>query len=444
MNKTALINIVGLSKKLIGEHTPFLSKWSSDKNISSIDPVLPAVTCSVQTTYLTGKWPSEHGIVGNGWFFKDEKEVKLWRQSNKLVQTPSIWDKAKSIDSTFTCANMFWWYNMYSTVDYSVTPRPQYRANGLKVPDCYSSPASLRDRLQEELGTFPLFHFWGPKTTIKSSEWIAEASKKVQEWHNPDLLLVYLPHLDYVLQKFGHDDNNLPKDLREIDTVCEDLITFLESQGVNVNIISEYGITDVEQPIHINRILRKLNLVNVRIENGLELLDAGASKAFALADHQLAHVYINDPSKKELIKETLLQTEGIELVLDKKEQKEYHIDHERSGDIVAVADEKSWFTYYYWEDDSKAPDFAHNVDIHNKPGYDPVEMFLDPKLIGKKLGFRTMMNVIPLDASLVKGSHGRVNLRDEDKAVFIGRHGHTNKIAPDKIHDLILNKIFDK
>jgi predicted AlkP superfamily pyrophosphatase or phosphodiesterase len=455
MNKTAIINVVGLSKKLIGEHTPFLSKWSSDKNISSIDPVLPAVTCSVQTTYLTGKWPSEHGIVGNGWFFKDEKEVKLWRQSNKLVQAPSIWDKAKSIDSSFTCANMFWWYNMYSTVDYSVTPRPQYRANGLKVPDCYSSPASLRDRLQEELGTFPLFHFWGPKTTIKSSEWIAEASKKVQEWHNPDLLLVYLPHLDYVLQKFGHDDNNLPKDLREIDAVCEDLITFLEAKGIDVNIISEYGITDVEQPIHINRILRKLDLVNVRIENGLELLDAGASKAFALADHQLAHVYINDPSKKELIKETLLQTEGIELVLDKKEQKEYHIDHERSGDIVAVADEKSWFTYYYWEDDSKAPDFAHNVDIHNKPGYDPVEMFLDPKkkliipriilkLIGKKLGFRTMMNVIPLDASLVKGSHGRVNLHDEDKAVFISSQERTGTIAPDKIHDLILDRIFTK
>lgn len=455
MNKTAIINVVGLSKKLIGEHTPFLSKWSKEKNISSIDPVLPAVTCSVQTTYLTGKWPSEHGIVANGWFFKDEKEVKLWRQSNKLVQAPSIWDKAKSIASSFTCANMFWWYNMYSSVDYSVTPRPQYRANGLKIPDCYSSPADLRDRLQEELGTFPLFHFWGPKTTIKSSEWIANASKKVQEWHNPDLLLVYLPHLDYVLQKFGHDDNNLPKDLREIDAVCGDLITFLESKGINVNIISEYGITDVEQPIHINRILRKLDLVNVRIENGLELLDAGASKAFALADHQLAHVYINDESQKQLIKETLLQTEGIELVLDKQEQKEYHIDHERSGDLVAVADEKSWFTYYYWEDDSKAPDFAHNVDIHNKPGYDPVEMFLDPKkkliipriilkLIGKKLGFRTMMDVIPLDASLVKGSHGRVNLRDEDKAIFIGNHGHSDTIAPDKIHDLILNKVFDK
>ena len=350
---------------------------------------------------------------------------------------------------------MFWWYNMYSTVDYSVTPRPQYRANGLKIPDCYSFPADLRDKLQEELGTFPLFHFWGPKTTIKSSEWIANASKKVQEWHNPDLLLVYLPHLDYVLQKFGHEDNNLPKDLKEIDAVCEDLITFLEAKGIDVNIISEYGITDVEQPIHINRILRKLDLINVRIENGKELLDAGASKAFALADHQLAHVYINDQSKKDQIKESLLHNEGIELVLDQKDQKEYHIDHERSGDLVVVADEKSWFTYYYWEDDSMAPDFARNVDIHNKPGYDPVEMFLDPKkkfiipriilkLIGKKLGFRTMMDVIPLDASLIKGSHGRVNLRDEDKALFIGSHRHTNTIAPDKIHDLILNQLFDK
>lgn len=455
MNKTAIINVVGLSKKLIGEHTPFLAKWSRDKNTSSIDPVLPAVTCSVQTTYLTGKWPSEHGIVGNGWFFKDEKEVKLWRQSNKLVQSPSIWDKAKSIDPSFTCANMFWWYNMYSSVDYAVTPRPQYRANGLKVPDCYSSPAGLRDRLQKELGTFPLFHFWGPKTTIKSSEWIANASKKVQEWHNPDLLLVYLPHLDYVLQKFGHEDNNLPKDLREIDAVCEDLITFLEAKGIDVNIISEYGITDVEQPIHINRILRKLDLVNVRLENSRELLDVGASKAFALADHQLAHIYINDQSQKELIKETLSKTTGIELVLDKEGQKEYHIDHERSGDLVVVADEKSWFTYYYWEDDQKAPDFARNVDIHNKPGYDPVEMFLDPKkkfiipriilkLIGKKLGFRTMMDVIPLDASLIKGSHGRVNLQDEDKAVFIGNHGRQDSISPTEIHDLILNKIFSK
>ncbi|MFY0653573.1 MAG: alkaline phosphatase family protein [Cyclobacteriaceae bacterium] len=455
MNKNALINIVGLSQKLIGEHTPFLSKWSAAKNISIVNPVLPAVTCSAQTTYLTGKWPDEHGIVANGWFFRDEQEVKLWRQSNKLVQAPSIWDTARKTNPEFTCANMFWWYNMYSSVDYSVTPRPQYRANGLKIPDCYSTPADLRDRLQKKLGTFPLFHFWGPKTTIKSSEWIAAASKKVHEWYNPDLMLVYLPHLDYVLQKFGHDQSNLPKDLGEIDKVCEGLITFLESRNVNVNIISEYGITEVNQPIHINRILREMGLVNVRVENGLELLDAGASKAFALADHQLAHIYVNDKSKIKSVKEKLENIPGVEMVLDNEGKKKYHLDHQRSGELVAVAGTKSWFTYYYWLDDKKAPDFARNVDIHNKPGYDPVEMFLDPKkkliiprivlkLIGKKLGFRTMLDVIPLDASLIKGSHGRINIADEDKPVFISDYQSTGTIEPTQIHDIVLDQVFGR
>ncbi len=453
MNKTAVINVVGLSERLIGTHTPFLKRWASGRTISNIDPVLPAVTCSVQTTYLTGKWPNAHGIVGNGWFFRDEQEVKLWRQSNKLVQSPSIWDNAKKRDSSFTCANMFWWYNMYSNVDYSVTPRPQYRANGLKIPDCYSHPAELRDQLQKELGTFPLFNFWGPKTSIKSSQWIADAAKWTQKNHNPDLLLVYLPHLDYVLQKFGHDQKHLPKDLREIDAVCKDLINYLEGMGMKVNVISEYGITDVEQPVHINRVLRKMGLIKVRTENELEILDAGASKAFALADHQVAHIYINDPNLKAEIKAVLEKTPGIEKVLDTNEKKSHHIDHERSGELVVLADKNSWFTYYYWEDDKLAPDFARTVEIHKKPGYDPVEMFLDPKkkliipriilkLLGKKLGFRTMMDLIPIDASLVRGSHGRVDIANEDKAVFIGRHGLSNSISPLQIHDNLLKQLF--
>lgn len=453
MKKNALINVVGLSKKLIGEHTPFLKKWSDQKIVTSIAPVLPAVTCSVQTTYLTGKWPNEHGIVGNGWFFKDEQEVKLWRQANQLVQAPSIWDLARQRNSDFTCANMFWWYNMHSTVDYSVTPRPQYRADGQKIPDCYSHPASLRDELQAEFGTFPLFDFWGPKTSIKSSQWIADASQFVFEKHKPDLLLIYLPHLDYVLQKFGHDKQYLPKDLLEIDQVCERLITWLEKRDVEVSVISEYGITNVEHPIHINRILREMDLIDVRIENGLELLDVGASKAFALADHQIAHIYLNDPTIKALVMEKLAAVPGIEQVLDEKTKKDHHIDHERSGDLVVVADAQSWFTYYYWLDDKVAPDFARMVDIHKKPGYDPVEMFLDPKkkliiprimlkLLSKKLGFRTVMDVIPLDASLVKGSHGRIGLNDEDKAIFISTLENTAVVDPTKIQDILLDKIF--
>ncbi len=360
----------------------------------------------------------------------------------------------EKIDPSFTCANMFWWYNMYSSVDYSVTPRPQYRANGLKIPDCYSHPPELRDQLQEELGTFPLFDFWGPKTSIKSSQWIADAVKSVQKSHHPGLLLVYLPHLDFVLQKFGHDQKNLPKDLREIDTVCQDLVTHLEEQGTTVNIISEYGIIEVEQPIHINRVLRGMGLINVRVENGLELLDVGASKAFALADHQVAHIYIQDLSLKDSIKAQLEETPGIEKVLDVEEKKSFHIDHERSGELIAIADKRSWFTYYYWEDDALAPDFGRTVEIHRKPGYDPVEMFLDPKkklivprivlkLLAKKLGFRTLMDLIPLDAGLVKGSHGRVDLDDMDKAVFIGNHPEPETISPIKIHDSILDQIFN-
>jgi predicted AlkP superfamily pyrophosphatase or phosphodiesterase len=455
MNKVALINVVGLTERLIGPDTPFISDWAARHNRSVIDPVMPGVTCTVQTTYLTGKYPQDHGIVANGWYFRDECEVKLWRQSNKLVQSPSIWDNARKIEPAFTCANMFWWYNMYSTVDYSVTPRPQYRADGQKIPDCYSHPAALRDRLQVELGSFPLFDFWGPKASIRSSHWIAESSKRVYQWHQPDLLLVYLPHLDYGLQKFGPNDGRITKDLREIDQVVRDLVTFLEKEGVEVNLISEYGIVPVSHPVHINRVLRQAGLLAIREENGLELLDAGQSIAFALADHQVAHIYINDLSMKQAVLELLKNVAGIAEILDDDGKRRYHLDHERSGELVAVARPDSWFTYYYWLHDQKAPDFARTVDIHKKPGYDPVEMFLDPKkkfilpriglkLIGKKLGFRTIMDLIPLDASLIRGSHGQTKVDDKDKPVFIGSRDNIRNISPIAIHDLVLAQIFGR
>jgi predicted AlkP superfamily pyrophosphatase or phosphodiesterase len=430
MKKTVVINVVGLTPALIGEATPFLHKWSTEAKNVSIKPLLPAVTCSVQATYLTGKLPSEHGIVANGWYFKDECEVKLWRQSNKLVEAPKIWDEARQIDPTFTCANMFWWYNMYSTADYSVTPRPQYLADGRKMPDCYSHPASLRDKLQAEFGTFPLFDFWGPRTSIKSSRWIAEASKFTDKLYDPTLTLIYLPHLDYNLQRHGNQHPSIKKDLKEIDAVCADLIKYYESKNAQVIVLSEYGITDVNNPIHLNRILRKRGFINVRIERGLELLDAGASKAFAMADHQIAHIYVNDKKELNNVKQLLESVEGVEMVLDEAGKQQYGLAHDRAGDLVAVADAKSWFTYYYWLDDKKAPDFARIVDIHKKPGYDPVEMFANPKikllplvvawkLLRKKLGFRMLMDLIPLDATLVKGSHGRLTESVADRPLLL-------------------------
>ncbi|MEJ7829158.1 MAG: nucleotide pyrophosphatase/phosphodiesterase family protein, partial [Segetibacter sp.] len=379
MNKTVVIDIVGLSSSLIGEHTPFLKEYISTKQLETITPMLPAVTTSVQSTYLTGKWPNEHGIVGNGWYDRIECEVKFWKQSNKLVMTEKIWDHAKKTDPSFTCSNMFWWYNMYSTVDYSVTPRPNYLADGRKLPDCYSHPADLRDYLQKELGQFPLFKFWGPGADITSTKWIADASILTDKKYDPTLTLIYLPHLDYCLQKFGQNFSKINKDLNEIDKVVEDLVSYYANKGARIILLSEYGITNVSRPVHINRVLREEGLLQVRVERGLELLDAGASKAFAVADHQVAHVYVNDKSVATRVREILERIQGVELILDREAQKEYHINHERAGDFVVMADEQSWFTYYFWLDDLKAPDYARVVDIHKKPGYDPVEMFMTSK-----------------------------------------------------------------
>lgn len=451
MHKTVVINVVGLTKRLIGEHTPHIKAFVEKGRQILIQPVLPAVTCTAQSTYLTGKYPSEHGIVGNGWYFKEECEVKFWRQSNRLVQQDKLWDALKKEDPNFTCANMFWWYNMYSTVDFSVTPRPNYLADGRKIPDCYSHPAELRDTLQGELGTFPLFQFWGPKTTIKSSQWIADATLKTDALHDPTLTLVYLPHLDYNLQRYGLDFDVIGKDLREIDTVVGQLLSYYEKQGAHIVILSEYGITDVDQPIHLNRWLRKEGYVQIRTERGLELLDAGASRAFAVADHQVAHIYLNDKSLKSKIKTLLEGIEGVDRVLSDTEIDHARLNHPRCGDLVVIADARSWFTYYFWLDDRKAPDFARMVDIHKKPGYDPVEMMTDPKdpfvmpkviwkLVRKKLGFRTVMDIIPLDANLVKGSHGRIPEDEIDFPVFISNAKQVkmgSSLEPTQVFDVL-------
>lgn len=425
MTRTAVLNVVGLTESLIGEHTPALSRFRSRSALAHIEPAFPAVTCTAQTSYITGTRPGEHGIVGNGWYNRELAEVQFWKQSNHIVQRPKLWDELKRADSSFTCAKLFWWYNMYSTADYSITPRPMYPADGRKVFDVYTWPFSIRADIKNDLGEFPFPAFWGPGAGAKTpqagrdavSRWIAASAKWIEHRHSPTLSLVYLPHLDYNLQRLGPGDSRTWQDLREIDAIVGDLIEYFEARGVRVMVLSEYGITQVNRAIHLNRIFRERGWITVKEELGLELLDCGASKAFAVADHQVAHVYINDPAIELEVRAALESTPGVAHVLGSAEKPAWGIDHARAGDLIAVAAEDAWFTYYYWLDDSMAPDFARTVDIHRKPGYDPVELFLDPKLpapklriawrlLQKKLGFRMLMDLIPLDASLVKGSHG--------------------------------------
>jgi predicted AlkP superfamily pyrophosphatase or phosphodiesterase len=450
--------VVGLTPRHLGAHTPRLSELARDSTVLPLKTVTPAVTCSVQATFMTGLTPRDHGIVGNGWLFRDQMEVLLWRQSNRLVDGEKIWETAKKRDPAFTCANMFWWYNMASSHDIGVTPRPIYKADGRKLPDCYTVPDRLRDRLIERLGTFPLFQFWGPATSIASTRWIAEATKLVMAESNPTLTLAYLPHLDYDLQRFGPDENHpsVQKSLAQIDEVAGDLADAARASGRSVVVLSEYGITNVDRPIHINRALRDAGLLAVREEDGGELLDPMTSKAFALADHQIAHIYVADPALQPKVRAIVEQLPGVERVYDASDKSTAGLDHARSGELVAIAGARSWFTYYYWNDDHRAPDFARTVEIHRKPGYDPVELFLDPeisspklaigkRLIMRKLGFRALMDVIPLDASLVRGSHGRLTDRAEDGPLVIAGSAYLSgrrELAATDVKSLLLDTVF--
>ncbi|MBU2869432.1 nucleotide pyrophosphatase/phosphodiesterase family protein [Colwellia sp. E2M01] len=420
-----VLNVVGLSPYMLGEHTPNLNKLL-DKGYQSqsLAVEFPAVTTTAQSAMVTGKQASEHGIVGNGWYFHELAEVGFWKQANQLVQSDKIWDVLKKKNPALKVSKLFWWYNMYANVDNSMTPRPHYLADGNKIFDLYSSPNGLHQNIESDIGKFPFFNFWGPKAGIGASQWIAKAAVKEFELNKPDLQLVYLPHLDYCLQKLGPEHTSIPAEILAIDKVVGEIIDAYQQYEAEFMIVSEYGITAVNKPIHINRILREQGYIEIREtqlskKQTIENIDCAASEVFAVSDHQCAHVYIKNKHNSDKVKNLLLSIDGIDEVLDKEEQKKYGLAHQRSGDLVAISNADAWFTYYFWLDDNKAPEFARTVDIHRKIGYDPVEMFIDPdiqfpllkvasKVLRKKLGFRYLMDVIPLDADLIKGSHGRI------------------------------------
>jgi predicted AlkP superfamily pyrophosphatase or phosphodiesterase len=457
MNRTLVLNVVGLTPTLLA-HARNLRAVAEQGGMRPLTTVTPAVTTTVQSTFVTGTLPRDHGIVANGWYFRELSEIWLWRQSNRLVQGEKLWDAARRRDASFTCAKLFWWYNMYSSADVAVTPRPMYPADGRKLPDIYTYPPDLRDELQASLGQFPLFRFWGPAADIVSTRWIGRSALHVMQTRRPTLTLVYLPHLDYNLQRLGPDHPAIAADVRQVDEVCGELIAAARQHGMQVVVLSEYGITPVSRPVHINRALCEAGWLRVRDELGRDQLDAGASDAFAVADHQIAHVYVARPELVGEVAALVARLPGVERVLDDAGKRELGLDHPRSGELVAIARADSWFTYYHFLDDARAPDFARTVDIHRKPGYDPVELLLDPamrwpklriatRLLQKSLGMRYLMDVISLDATLVKGSHGRPTDRPEDGPLLITSRPDLlgeGPLAATGVKDLLLAHVFDR
>ena len=475
--RTVVINVVGLSARHIGVNTPRLRELArSLGGARPLRPDFPAVTCTSQSSMLTGCAPHEHGVVANGWFDREQGEARLWRQSNALVSGEKVWDKAKARNPKCTTANLFWWFNMNSSCDFTVTPRPIYTHNGRKIPDISTQPDALRDSLQNNLGTFPLFDFWGPRAGIRSSDWIARAAMQVMREHDPALTLIYIPHLDYVLQREGPNSPALAAELREVDRIVGGLLDACVARNARPIVLSEYGIEAATQPGYLNRTLREAGFLTVRDELGHDALEPMTSPAFALCDHQIAHVYVRETtstptqisvrgeavspehtSRVQRIAQLLAALPGVESVLDRAAQVALHLDHPRSGDLIVTAKAGAWFAYPWWLDDARAPDFARCVDIHKKPSYDPCELLIDPSIalpalrvakfkLARALGFRATLQLTPLDASLVKGTHGRTQLAPGFEPVVLAE----NSLLPEKdfvscqdISDIILRHLFN-
>jgi predicted AlkP superfamily pyrophosphatase or phosphodiesterase len=416
-------------------HAPRLQALAGKGWLRRLAEVVPAVTCTAQATLLTGKTPREHGIVGNGWLWRDTGEVRFWQQSNRLIKAEPLYQTARRRAAergrSFRCAKLFWWFNQGAWVDWSVTPKPYYGADGNKVFGIYGTPEGLTERLEKGLGRFPFHTFWGPMAGLPCTRWIARCAAEVLEREKPDLTLVYLPHLDYDPQRFGLDGSDLARLVAELDNATAPLLEAAAAAGARVWIVSEYGHVAVRRVISPNRVLRRAGLLTVRLGPFGETLDTFASKAFAVCDHQLAHIYVQEPADLDRARELCAGLPGVARVLEGEERDQVHLAHRRAGELVLLAEPDAWFAYPFWLDDRRAPDYARTVDIHRKPGYDPCELFFDPKLwwprgralwrlLQKKLGFRTLFDVVPLNPDLIRGSHGLPAANPLDRPVLIG------------------------
>ncbi|HSB56387.1 MAG TPA: alkaline phosphatase family protein [Nitrosopumilaceae archaeon] len=421
--RTVVIDVVGLEQEHLGSDLmPNILALAEEGESAKMEPVFPAVTCTVQASILSGKYPNEHGIISNGLYNRNDYTVSFWEQASSLVQVDRIWDIVKRkknssyISSDSKTAVLFWQNTMYSNSDIVVTPRPLHMGDGSMIPWCYSKPAGNYEDMKKSLGEFNLGTYWGPFASSKSSEWIGKAAEYTLEKSRPNLMFVYIPHVDYSAQRFGKKSSQVRDDLKKADEIVGGIVEKTSELGIKDEteflILSEYAFDDVSNSIPLNLKLRDAGLLDTRIIGDKEYVDYEFSKAFAMVDHQVAHIYIKDGFENKT-QRAVEDIQGVDKVLSREEKKGLKIDHERSGELIAISDKDKWFSYYWWYEALRAPPFSGTVDIHRKPGYDPLELFFDRE-----------KNSIPFETSMIKGSHGRpADLESgEGLAVFISNH----------------------
>jgi predicted AlkP superfamily pyrophosphatase or phosphodiesterase len=434
-----LLSVPGLRKQDVAA-MPHLRSLAADGDRIDLVPSFPCVTCPVQVNMTTGKLPRQHGVVANGFYWRDKQEVEMWTAWNKSIQAPQIWDTLKKHQPGTTSAVWFPLLSKGAGADLICTPAPIHNPDGSESLWCYTKPTEMYGTLRDKFGHFPLKHFWGPLANIQSTDWICRSAAFAAE-HRPNFFYIYLPHLDYAGQKSGPDSPAAQQALADLDQVLGTLMSDVNKALVNKTqspttplwlVASEYTILPVRHVLYPNRVLREAGLLAVQNRDDGEHLDLAGSGAWALVDHQFSHIFTADSSAAERAAKLFRGREGVAEVLVGPERSKYDLDHERSGEVVLVSSPDSWQAYYWWLDDGRAPGFARTVDIHRKPGYDPVELFFDPQT-----------RSIPLNATLVRGSHGapaheerqRGLLISSEQGVLVGQ-----AMADTDIYELVLRQ----
>ncbi len=412
-----LLSIPGLRPQDLA-HMDQLRRLTESGDRASLVPSFPCVTCPVQANMTTGRLPSDHGVVANGFYWRQKRDVEMWTAWNDCILAPQIWDVLHEKRPGITSAVWFALHSKGCGADYVCTPAPIHNPDGSESLWCYTKPTELYESLLAEFDHFPLQHFWGPLANIHASAWIAESAVYTARRYRPNFFYIYLPHLDYAAQKTGPDSNLAQIALVQLDEVIGKLAARINDAYSDSPplwlVASEYTIVPVDHVLYPNRLLREAGLLAVREQDGRELLDFESSAAWALVDHQLGHVFVTqrDAAVADRVVALFRGVEGIAEVLIGDDLERLHLKHERSGDVVLMSSRNSWQAYYWWLDDDRAPAFARTVDIHNKPGYDPVEMHFDPETMS-----------IPTDATLVRGSHGAVALDPAQRGVILPHSG---------------------
>ncbi|HET7324121.1 MAG TPA: nucleotide pyrophosphatase/phosphodiesterase family protein [Halococcus sp.] len=398
--RAIVLDVIGLEREHVDtDLAPNIADLVGESARADLEVPFPAVTLPVQTTLATGQSPNNHGDVANGEYDRENDTVALWERDREGRNR--LWE---SVHDAGLTTGVFCFQHLIGTnADVALTPSPiEDEDNNILEMNCWTNPDNFYDLLEAEYGHFPLHTYWGPGANEQSSAWILDAARESIERYDPDLLWVYIPHLDYAGLAHGPSSEELREAIGVVDGLVGDFLDFLRAderwEETAVNIVSEYGFHDVDTPVFPNRALRETGLLSVKDDGeGGEEIDLSSSKAFAMVDHQITHVYADESAVKDAHK-ALSGLTGVERVLGEDGKTEYGVDHPNAGDLVCVAEPSAWFQYYWWHDEENAPYYARDMDIHAKPGFDPCELFFGES------------GLVSLDPSKVGGSHGRTGV----------------------------------